>query len=359
MKYNLLFQQICIVRSVHRSPAFKSLSLIIVLLFFNITTLVARSGSLLPVYSIFQPSDVPVNTLANDAAAVEVGTKFRSSQTGIVLGVRYYKGAGTTGVHKGHLWTSAGLLLAEATFTSETASGWQEVLFEKPVPVQPNVTYIISYHSASGDYAYTSNYFVGAVTNGPLKALADGEDGNNGLYSYSPTAISPTSSYNSSCYFVDVVFSPGDAGGVFDGEANYIPKFTSPLSLGNSSLFDNGTSVGIGTTSIGDVNYRLFVESGIKTRKVTVDQASWPDYVFNQNYNLLSLSGLREFIRRNHHLPDVPSEREVQEKGLNLGDNQALLLKKIEELTLYILQLDEKIEALKAENEKLRIKKDQ
>ena len=158
---------------------------------------------------------------------------------------------------------------------------------------------------------------------------------------------------------MDVVFSPGDAGGVFDGEANYIPKFTSPLSLGNSSLFDNGTSVGIGTTSIGDVDYRLFVESGIKTRKVTVDQASWPDYVFKQSYNLLSLSGLREFIRRNHHLPDIPSEKEVREKGLNLGDNQALLLKKIEELTLYILQLDEKIEAIPAATTLLQLPQDQ
>jgi len=359
MKYNLLFQRITIIRYAQRFPVFKAWSLIGVLLFLNATTLSASPGTPLPVYSIFQPTDVPATILANDMAAVEVGTKFRSSQTGIVLGVRYYKGTGVTGVHKGHLWSSAGVLLAEATFTGETASGWQEVLFAKPVPIQPNTTYVVSYHSASGDYSYTSNFFSSALANGPLKALADGEDGNNGLYSYSPTNIFPASSYNSSNYFVDVVFSPGDAGGVFDGAANYIPKFTSPLSLGNSSIFDDGTSVGIGTTSIGDVNYKLFVESGIKTRKVTVDQASWPDYVFDDKYNLLSLAGLREFIRKNHHLPDVPSAREVQDKGLNLGDNQAVLLRKIEELTLYILQLDEKIEALKAENEKLRSKKDQ
>jgi len=103
--------------------------------------------------------------------------------------------------------------------------------------------------------------------------------------------------------------------------------------------------VGIGTTQTNDPNYRLFVEKGIRTRKVTVDQATWPDYVFQSDYRLLSLDSLRQYVQTNHHLPDVSSAEVVEKNGLDLGGNQAQLLKKVEELTLYILQQQQQIEA--------------
>jgi hypothetical protein len=64
----------------------------------------------------------------------------------------------------------------------------------------------------------------------------------------------------------------------------------------------------------------------------------WSDYVFNDDYKLRSLSSLESFIKQNKHLPEVPSAKEVEEKGISVGDNQALLLKKIEELTLYVIE---------------------
>lgn len=100
----------------------------------------------------------------------------------------------------------------------------------------------------------------------------------------------------------------------------------------------NNGNVGIGTTSINDLNYKLFVETGIRTRRVKVDQTGWPDYVFHSTYKLPSLQDLEAYIRKNNHLPDMPSAKEVQENGLDIGDNQAALLKKIEELTLYIIE---------------------
>jgi hypothetical protein len=103
-------------------------------------------------------------------------------------------------------------------------------------------------------------------------------------------------------------------------------------------------SVGIGVTNTSDVNYKLFVETGIKTRKVKVTQTAWPDYVFNQQYKLPSLAEVEKFIKANNHLPEVPSAKEIEADGLNLGDNQATLLKKIEELTLYAIDADKKIE---------------
>jgi hypothetical protein len=109
-------------------------------------------------------------------------------------------------------------------------------------------------------------------------------------------------------------------------------------------------NVGIGTINAMDPNYRLFVETGIRTRKVKVDQSTWPDYVFDQQYKLPSLSEVENFIKVNNHLPEVPSAKEIEKDGLNLGDNQAVLLKKIEELTLYLIDINKKVDKLTEEN---------
>ncbi|MGO4843180.1 DUF4082 domain-containing protein, partial [Rhizobiaceae sp. 2RAB30] len=88
-----------------------------------------------------------------------------------------------TGTHTGSLWTSTGTRLATATFTNESASGWQTVTFSQPISVAAGATYIASYHS-NGFYAATANYFDTARTNGPLTAPASGTSGGNGVYAY-------------------------------------------------------------------------------------------------------------------------------------------------------------------------------
>jgi hypothetical protein len=123
---------------------------------------------------------------------------------------------------------------------------------------------------------------------------------------------------------------------------------------GNESVrLTNSGNVGIGTTNTNDVNYNLFVSKGIRTRKVKVDQANWPDYVFEPTYKLPTLQQVEAFIKTNKHLPDVPSAKEIEESGLDLGDNQAVLLKKIEEQMLYILELNKTQEALLKKLERL------
>lgn len=119
-------------------------------------------------------------------------------------------------------------------------------------------------------------------------------------------------------------------------------------------VIDANGSVGIGTTAL-NTSYKLFVDVGIRTRKIRVDQQAWPDYVFATNYRLRPLSEVENFILANNHLPEVPSAAEVEKEGLDLGDNQAILLKKIEELTLYVIELNkqvsqqaEEIQSLKA-----------
>ncbi|MEP7376625.1 MAG: N,N-dimethylformamidase beta subunit family domain-containing protein [Chitinophagaceae bacterium] len=162
--------------------------------------------------NIFPPASLPSKPLDNDHQPIEIGVKFKATENGFISGIRYYKGTGTTGTHIGNLWSTAGVSLATATFTSETESGWQEVLFSNPVAITAGVTYVASCFSPSGDYASTPAYFTQAVVNGPLRGLADGEDGSNGLFSYSPTSVFPTNEFKSINYWVDVVFTRTNGG---------------------------------------------------------------------------------------------------------------------------------------------------
>jgi hypothetical protein len=154
--------------------------------------------------SIFQSTDEPSGPTANDGQPIELGLKFRAQSDGTVTGVRFYKGPSNTGVHLGHLWAADGKRLAEVKFADESESGWQEVAFPHPIPVVARTTYIISYHSR-GAYSSTDDYFASTVVNGPLRALANGEDGPNGVFSYGASAF-PTRSYRGANYWVDVVF---------------------------------------------------------------------------------------------------------------------------------------------------------
>jgi hypothetical protein len=156
--------------------------------------------------TIWPASAVPTNASQNDFAGVELGVKFRTSADGFISGIRFYKGPQNSGIHVGNLWNAAGTLLASATFTSESAQGWQQVTFGSPIPVTANTTYVASYYAPNGGYAGDNNYFSGAgVTNGPLTALADGVDGGDGVYRYGASAL-PTDTWRSTNYWVDVVF---------------------------------------------------------------------------------------------------------------------------------------------------------
>jgi hypothetical protein len=99
------------------------------------------------------------------------------------------------------------------------------------------------------------------------------------------------------------------------------------------------------------------VEGAIRCRKLKMDLATWPDYVFHTDYLLRPLPEVEQFIRQNNHLPEVPSEKEVTENGLDLGENQSVLLKKIEELTLYLIEQNKKLEQLQKEMESLKKQK--
>jgi hypothetical protein len=155
---------------------------------------------------MFSNSSVPVTPSANDPSAVELGVKFRSDVDAYVTGIRFYKGTGNTGTHTGSLWTSTGTRLASATFTLETATGWQQVSFATPILIAANTTYVASYYAPNGRYAADTSYFAAAgVDSPPLHALRAGVDGENGVYRYGAGGGFPTNSYRAENYWVDVV----------------------------------------------------------------------------------------------------------------------------------------------------------
>lgn len=111
----------------------------------------------------------------------------------------------------------------------------------------------------------------------------------------------------------------------------------------DGTAFFNG-NVGVGTSNISDTAYKLFVNGSIRTKKLKVSQSGWPDYVFDNNYVLPSIKELERFVKANHHLPGIPAASEVEKEGLDIGDNQAALLQKIEELTLYVIDQNKRLE---------------
>ena len=158
--------------------------------------------------SIWQSGDVPQVADSGPDEPVELGVKFRSDVAGRITGIRFYKASANTGRHVGNLWTSSGTLLATAIFNGETASGWQQVNFATPVPINANTVYVASYHCDSGHYSADLNYFsaTSGEDNPPLHALPSTSSNPNGVYGYGSNSVFPNQSWNSCNYWVDVLF---------------------------------------------------------------------------------------------------------------------------------------------------------
>jgi trimeric autotransporter adhesin len=120
---------------------------------------------------------------------------------------------------------------------------------------------------------------------------------------------------------------------------------------GPSVVFGDDGSVKIGAVTTPNVaGYRLYVDQGILTEKVKVavaGSAQWSDYVFAKDYNLMPLDEVEQFVKKNKHLPNVPSADEMVKEGNDLGKTDAKLLEKIEELTLYIIEMKKENDMLK------------
>ncbi|MES2352821.1 MAG: DUF4082 domain-containing protein [Pseudomonadota bacterium] len=148
-------------------------------------------------------TQVPAVPNATDGVPYELGMKFRASQSGQILAIRHWKASSDTGTHIGRVWSASGALLASVTFQGETASGWQTQNLTTPLQIAANTIYVVSVNVAN-NFPITGGGLANAVVTGSLSSVADGV---NGVFGTSGNF--PTSSYQNSNYFRDIVFQPG------------------------------------------------------------------------------------------------------------------------------------------------------
>ncbi len=120
------------------------------------------------------------------------------------------------------------------------------------------------------------------------------------------------------------------------GSGSTLINATGVTATGNVFLVQNSTRKLLQLTNDGI----------LRARQIIVDQANWADYVFKPNYDLMSLEQVKKYIKENGHLPGIPSAKEIAETGINLSEMNTKLMEKVEELTLYIIQQQEKTKAL-------------
>jgi len=119
-------------------------------------------------------------------------------------------------------------------------------------------------------------------------------------------------------------------------------------------FIQDGGNIGIG---VANPLEKLVVDGTICAKEVRVSLTGdpcWPDYVFDENYNLTNITELEKYIKENKKLPEMPSANEVSTQGVEIGEMQARMLKKIEELTLYVIELKKENETIKSELNKLK-----
>jgi hypothetical protein len=144
----------------------------------------------------------------------------------------------------------------------------------------------------------------------------------------------------------------------FDGTGAYIPSWggTLPASQTTAGLYPfavNAGNVGIGIAS---PKNRLDVNGTIHAKQVNIDLNGWSDYVFEKGYKLPALQSVKVYIQQHQHLPEIPSQSEMIKSGLDVSVANKLLLKKMEEMTLYMIEAKEEVEVLKREVKHLKSK---
>ena len=208
---------------------------------------------------IWPATAVPKTADGGSDGAVELGVKFRSDVAGTITGIRFYKASTNTGAHVANLWTSSGALLATASFTSETASGWQQVKFATPVTIVANTVYVASYHAVAGHYSADLNYFSSVgVDNAPLHAPA----ASNGVYAYGTNSVFPTQTWKATNYWVDVAFTP----------AAGTPPILTTTSLPSATV--NATYSGTLSATGGTPPYKWFVSAGALPAGLTLNSTT-------------------------------------------------------------------------------------
>jgi hypothetical protein len=201
------------------------------------------------------------------------------------------------------------------------------------------------------NYVYDENGLLSLNSNGSnvLRVGARGSAVFTGYGQGPALSIIDTSIYGTPL-FVKGSKNPGVGGWLYNFKVNSGIDST-------QFVVDNNGRVGIGLKPEElPIGYMLAVKGNIIAEKVRVklQSSGWPDYVFKPGYQLPTLKETEAFIKTHQHLPGVPSAQQIKKEGLDVGDGQAVLLKKIEELTLHLIEINKRMEKLEKENEELK-----
>ena len=199
---------------------------------FGLSLAVAIAGGVASAQSLSIFGDaVPKNPI-DDPGATTLGVKFWSSQSGSVVGIRFYRAVVSPQGYVVKLYSTGGTLLGSATIATEPGRlpGWQEVYFASPIPISANTTYVATYYCPVGQGAWDQHELDNGATNGPLTAPAGGMVGGNGVY-ISGNAF-PTIDYAHDNYYVDVLFTPTGQSLVLNFDPPN-PSITSSAPLGS------------------------------------------------------------------------------------------------------------------------------
>jgi hypothetical protein len=214
---------------------------------------------------------------------------------------------------------------------------------------------------------------IGIGTNNPSAALQIGNFATSssnrlvipGTYNFEQVRLGQIANGNTALEFVNHTSTASSYGIRFSVDVDhgapglnlqYAPSSPSYETLNYSTglHLDLSGRVSIGTT-VHPAGYKFAVAGYVIAESVTVKlQSPWGDYVFDKNYALKSLPEVKTYIDQNHHLPEMPSAQEVAKDGQNLGEMNRLLVKKVEELTLYLIEMKAEIKELQNQNQLLK-----
>ena len=239
--------------------------------------------------------------------------------------------------------------------TGHTITNAQGIAMQQTTAGANNIDIAINANNLTGNYNYSiydnstySNYFNGKVgigTASPQNKL-DVQGGNASVYNTGAASSFAIGSGITGKTTL-VLSTSADAGGYSTIQSVSAEGST----YGNLVINPNTGNVLIGKTSQANTGYMLDVNGSVRSNAVTVNTTG-ADFVFEPAYHLNPLSFVENYINQNHHLPEIPSAKQMQANGLNVGDNQIKLLQKVEELTLYLIEKDKETKELKEINSK-------
>ncbi|MFJ2617879.1 DUF4082 domain-containing protein [Glutamicibacter sp. NPDC087344] len=202
----------------------------------------------------FLGTQEPANLDPSDSSAVELGLRFNSGQDIEIQGLRYYQGPLGAGEHTGSVWDAQGNLLGTAIFPATTTQGWQTAFLSTPVTITAGSDFAVSYQAPKGGYVFTGGDFSNGKTDGVLSLK-----GTNGIFSYGSGSM-PSSSWNSSNYFADLVYRSVSGSG--EPTATPTPSTPEPTSLQVTGRSPEAQASGVSTTAAVSATFNRAVAEG-------------------------------------------------------------------------------------------------